>query len=173
MEKNQCLIAVFDKTHSIFYYDGTGYRYEYRQTNTKRSNYNTIDNKYNNWKAVDLDGLFEPSFELFTAEKGFGDGEVVTGMRQGGIHVDIKSRVVNNDMGIISTGNSDRIAEATAFHDSILGTPVDLTIRYAGLLKYSYNAYLTKYKIEAPKNQWKSPILTATYLIPEGTWLTE
>lgn len=124
---------------------------------------------YDGWKVISIDGLDESAWTIFTAERGVGDGDVITGKRRNSIDVDIVARAfpgLNNSSVSVSAGDKER--DAKAFHELMYeNTPI--MVIYTEGHEVRAGARLMKWKLERPRFG-AMPVIKATWRLLQGAY---
>ena len=111
------------------------------------------------WGVTELSGIDFPPIEIFTEDRGFGNGSIVTGKRKGCREIEIvaeNKNTANNDI--------DRLA-ALPFHNS--NYTYDLEFMYMGQTKIAKNCELQDASCPA-KNVFEPLELMIEFLAPDA-----
>lgn len=116
------------------------------------------------WGIIEIEGIDFPDIEIFKANRGYGNGSIITGKRKASRQIDIKAQEqnqLNNDI--------DR-AIAIGFHNS--NYTFDLYLTYMGVTRIARECYLEAASLPND-NVWKRLNLSVSYLHPESDLLGE
>lgn len=116
------------------------------------------------WGIISLEGVDFPTIEIFKANRGHGNGSIITGKRKASREIEIKAQEqnkLNNDI--------DR-ARAIGFHNS--NYTFDLHITYMGVTRIAKECQLEDASLPNG-NVWRRLNLTVSYLHPESDLLGE
>lgn len=111
------------------------------------------------WGVTELSGIDFPPIEIFTEDRGFGNGSIITGKRKGSREIEIvaeNKNTLNNDI--------DRLA-ALPFHNS--NYTYDIEFTYMGQIKIAKNCELQDASCPA-KNVHEPLELAVGFLAPEA-----
>ena len=156
MNAKDVIIYAYSDTRGVFFYNGT---------NATRADIDALreDNKenlskYEGYKLKKYEGIGAEEAEIFTADKGVGDGVFITGSRIPEKYIDLTAV---GAAGSVKTN----FQNAKNFHK--VGEWYTLNIQIHNTW-VKCKAMLKNYKIE-PNNVYKKPEVTASYLIPDIT----
>lgn len=112
----------------------------------------------NLWELEDVQGLFNPSYTVYTSDKATGRGMKVTGKQ-------IKSREVTITASVTDTGeNADARLEANAFFNPLHSFRVDIT--YYNVTRWAECELLS---VDCPQDNMDAPTeLKVMFLCPSG-----
>ena len=129
-----------------------------------RSDGQVFEYEGEDWKITSLEGVDFPKFEISKADRGYGNGSIITGKRKEARDIDIKARERN-------AGNNtlDRPL-ALGFHNS--NFTFDLYITYMGVTRIAKGCELQGSKCPSG-NVFDALTLTVSYLHPESDLLGE
>ena len=109
------------------------------------------------WHLIKIEGLDFPNLEIFTEDRGFGNGSIITGKRKEARNITLKSRC-----SFTSKAERERVI---GFHNN--NYSFDLYINYIGILRISKGCELKNSK--CPTENIYAPLnLTVGYLHPES-----
>nr|DAJ68251.1 MAG TPA: tail protein [Caudoviricetes sp.] len=129
-----------------------------------RSDGQVFEYNGDDWGLTSLEGVDFPKFEISKADRGYGNGSIITGKRKEARDIDIKARERN-------AGNNtlDRPL-ALGFHNS--NFTFDLYITYMGVTRIAKGCELQGSKCPSG-NVFDALTLTVSYLHPESDLLGE
>lgn len=129
-----------------------------------RSDGQVFEYNGDDWGLTSLEGVDFPKFEISKADRGYGNGSIITGKRKEARDIDIKARERN-------AGNNtlDR-PRALGFHNS--NFTFDLYITYMGVTRIAKGCELQGSKCPSG-NVFNALTLTVSYLHPESDLLGE
>lgn len=129
-----------------------------------RSDGQVFEYNGDDWGLTSLEGVDFPKFEISKADRGYGNGSIITGKRKEARDIDIKARERN-------AGNNtlDRPL-ALGFHNS--NFTFDLYITYMGVTRIAKGCELQGSKCPSG-NVFEALTLTVSYLHPESDLLGE
>ena len=129
-----------------------------------RSDGQVFEYNGDDWGLTSLEGVDFPKFEISKADRGYGNGSIITGKRKEARDIDIKARERN-------AGNNtlDRPL-ALGFHNS--NFTFDLYITYMGVTRIAKGCELQGSKCPSG-NVFNALTLTVSYLHPESDLLGE
>ncbi len=109
------------------------------------------------WHLTKIEGLDFPNLEIFTEDRGFGNGSIITGKRKEARDIDLKSRC-----SFTSKSERERVI---GFHNN--NYSFDLYINYMGILRIAKGCELKSSK--CPTDNIYTPLnLTVGYIHPES-----
>lgn len=109
------------------------------------------------WHLIKIEGLDFPNLEIFTEDRGFGNGSIITGKRKEARNITLKSRC-----SFTSKAERERVI---GFHNN--NYSFDLYINYMGILRIAKGCELKNSK--CPTENIYAPLnLTVGYLHPES-----
>lgn len=129
-----------------------------------RSDGQVFEYEGDDWGVTSLEGLDFPKFEISKADRGYGNGSIITGKRKEARDIDIVARERN-------AGNNtlDRPL-ALGFHNS--NFTFDLYITYMGVTRIAKGCELQGSKCPS-RNVFDALTLTVSYLHPDSDLLGE
>ena len=125
----------------------------------KRSDGQVFSYENADWRIISIEGIDFPTMEVFTKERGFGNGDIITGKRKGSRDVDIVARSQNS-----ATNEYDRTM-ALAFHNA--NHVYDLEFTYMGNTRIAKNCVITGAKCEA-ETVYRNQEITVSFKAPDA-----
>lgn len=116
---------------------------------------------YKGWHITSLEGLDFPNLEIFTEDRGFGNGSIITGKRKEARDINIKARC-----SFTSRAERERVV---GFHNN--NYTFDLYINYMGINRIAKGCELKSCKCPT-ENIYKPLNITVGYLHPESDLLS-
>lgn len=129
-----------------------------------RSDGQVFEYNGDDWGLTSLEGVDFPKFEISKADRGYGNGSIITGKRKEARDIDIKARERNAGNNML-----DRPL-ALGFHNS--NFTFDLYITYMGVTRIAKGCELQGSKCPSG-NVFDALTLTVSYLHPESDLLGE
>lgn len=129
-----------------------------------RSDGQVFEYNGDDWGLTSLEGVDFPKFEISKADRGYGNGSIITGKRKEARDIDIKARERNAENNTL-----DRPL-ALGFHNS--NFTFDLYITYMGVTRIAKGCELQGSKCPSG-NVFDALTLTVSYLHPESDLLGE
>ena len=129
-----------------------------------RSDGQVFEYNGDDWGLTSLEGVDFPKFEISKADRGYGNGSIITGKRKEARDIDIKARERNAGNNLL-----DRPL-ALGFHNS--NFTFDLYITYMGVTRIAKGCELQGSKCPSG-NVFDALTLTVSYLHPESDLLGE
>nr|DAF77967.1 MAG TPA: tail protein [Caudoviricetes sp.] len=129
-----------------------------------RSDGQVFEYNGDDWGLTSLEGVDFPKFEISKADRGYGNGSIITGKRKEARDIDIKARERN------ARNNALDRPLALGFHNS--NFTFDLYITYMGVTRIAKGCELQGSKCPSG-NVFDALTLTVSYLHPESDLLGE
>lgn len=129
-----------------------------------RSDGQAFEYNGDDWGITGLEGLDFPKFEITKADRGYGNGSIITGKRKEARDIDIVARERNKE------NNTKDRPMAIGFHNS--NFTFDLYITYMGVTRIARNCELQGAKCPSG-NVFGTLTLTVSYLHPDSDLLGE
>lgn len=111
------------------------------------------------WRLTGLEGIDFPTIEVFTQERGFGNGDIITGKRKGSRDIDITARGQNSE-----NNEHDRLM-ALAFHNS--NYAYDIEFEYMGRTRIAKGCVLQGAKCVS-ETVHRNQELTVSFKAPDA-----
>lgn len=116
------------------------------------------------WRITSLEGIDFPKFEISKADRGYGNGSIITGKRKEARDIDIVAKERNKSNNV-----KDRPL-ALGFHNS--NFTFDLYITYMGVTRVAKGCELQGAKCPSD-NVYDPLLLTVSYLHPDSDLISE
>ena len=129
-----------------------------------RSDGQVFDYFGEDWGVVSVTGIDFPTIEIYKANRGYGNGSIITGKRKESRQIEIKVKEFNK------LNNATDRAKAIGFHNS--NYTFDLYFTYMGVTRIAKGCELESASLPND-NVWKRLYLTVSFLHPESDLLSE